>query len=372
MRRLTPYIHQQKQWPEFRWNAEELLLPLSEVRNLQGRIVGRMEALGFELRSEATLETLSLEVLKSAEIEGEKLEQAQVRSSVARKLGIRLHTSVFSDRATDGMVDMMLDAVKNRNKALSRERLFSWHSALFPEGRSGMYRIQTGRWRNDSTGPMQVVSGALGKEKVHFEAPDAQLIPQEMKNFLSWFNTQQNLDGVLKAGIAHLWFVTVHPFEDGNGRITRAITEMLLARSDNSEQRFYSMSAQIRKERKQYYDILEKTQKGNLDITEWLQWFLRCLAAALKSTDAVLDRVLFKATFWKKHADTTLNERQKKMLNRILDGLEGTLNSSKWAKMAKCSQDTAIRDINDLIEKGILQKSESGGRSTAYELASLS
>ena len=368
MHRMREFIHQSDNWPNFSWKLEEFINLLSEVRNLQGRIMGRMESLGFDLRNEATLETLTLDVLKSTEIEGEYLNPDQVRSSIARRLGMEIAGSVESDRNVDGVVEMMLDATQNCFKPLTAERLFDWHAALFPTGRSGMYKITVANWRTDSTGPMQVVSGAMGKEKVHFQAPDSSLVESEMSRFLDWFNKSSELDLVLKASVAHLWFVTIHPFDDGNGRITRALTDMLLAQSDRSSQRFYSMSAQIRLERKQYYEILEKTQKGNLDITDWIKWFLSCLLNALKSTDTILNRVLFKADFWTRHAKTIMNERQKKLLNKILDGFEGKLTSSKWAKIAKCSKDTAIRDINDLINKNILKKDEAGGRSTNYEL----
>jgi Fic family protein len=327
-----------------------------------------MEALGFELRNEALLDTLTLDVLKSSEIEGEYLSPEQVRSSIARRLGMEIAGSVESDRHVDGVVEMMLDATQNCFKPLTTERLFDWHAALFPTGRSGMHKMTVADWRKDAMGPMQVVSGAIGKEKVHFQAPDAKLVEHEMRVFLDWFNNNTSTDPVIKAAVAHLWFVTIHPFEDGNGRITRALTDMLLARSDQSNQRYFSMSAQIRIERKRYYEILEHTQKGNLDITAWIQWFLNCLIHALKSTDTVLSSVLFKASFWAKHSSTPMNERQKKLLNKLLDGFDGKLTSSKWAKMAKCSKDTAIRDINDLIGKNILRKEEAGGRSTNYEL----
>ena len=370
MHRMKAFIHQLDNWPNFTWRLDEFINLLSEVRNLQGRLLGRMDSLGFDLRNEATLETLTLDVLKSTEIEGEFLNPDMVRSSIARRLGMEIAGSVESDRNVDGMVEMMLDATQNCFKPLTAERLFDWHAALFPTGRSGMYQIKVARWRTDSTGPMQVVSGAMGKEKVHFQAPDSSLLESEMSRFFTWFNSNIEFDLVLKAAIAHLWFVTIHPFDDGNGRITRALTDMLLAQSDRSPQRFYSMSAQIRIERKQYYEILEKTQKGNLDITGWIKWFLSCLVNALKSTNIILNRVLFKADFWNRHAKTVMSERQKKLLNKILDGFEGKLTSSKWAKIAKCSKDTAIRDINDLISKGILRKEEAGGRSTNYELTS--
>jgi Fic family protein len=282
--------------------------------------------------------------------------------------GMEIAGSIESDSAVDGVVEMMLDATQNCFEPLTKERLFDWHAALFPTGRSGMYKIRVADWRKDTTGPMQVVSGAMGKEKVHFQAPDSELVENEMLLFLDWFNNDNKLDLVLKAAITHLWFVTIHPFEDGNGRITRALSDMILARADKSNQRFYSMSAQIRKERKGYYEILEKTQKGNLDITEWIKWFLQCLINALKSTDSILKQVLFKADFWNKHSKTMINERQSLLINKLLEGFEGRLTSSKWAKIAKCSKDTAIRDINDLMHKNILRKEAAGGRSINYEL----
>ena len=365
---MKVYIHQQNEWPTFSWDNEQILLSLGTVRNMQGKIMGRMESLGFDLRKEAELDTLTQDVLKSTEIEGELLNPDQVRSSIARRLGLEISGSVESDRNVDGMVDMMMDAMQHFDKPLTSDRLFNWHSALFPAGRSGMYKITVADWRNDSTGPMQVVSGAMGKEKVHYQAPDSSLIKSEMVRFIDWFNNENNIDLVLKASIAHLWFVTIHPFDDGNGRITRTLTDMLLAGSDGNSQRFYSMSAQIRKERKQYYEILESTQKGNLDITNWLLWFLNCLMNALLSTESILSKVLFKAEFWNKHSKIILNERQRLLLNKLIDGLDGKLTSSKWAKIAKCSSDTALRDIQDLIDKDILRKEDAGGRSTNYEL----
>ena len=367
MHQMKTFIHQKDNWPEFTWNSNDFLYLLSEARNLQGRLIGKMETLGFDLRNEALLDTLTLDVLKSSEIEGEFLNPDQVRSSIARRLGMEIAGAVESDRSVEGVVEMMLDATQNCFAPLTSERLFDWHAALFPTGRSGMYKITVADWRKDTTGPMQVVSGVMGKEKVHFQAPDSDVVEKEMTRFIDWFNNSK-IDLVIKAAIAHLWFVTIHPFEDGNGRITRALTDMLLAQSDKSNQRFYSMSAQIRLERKQYYEILEKTQKGNLDITDWIVWFLNCLINALKSTDTILTRVLFKADFWQKHIDTAINDRQRKILNKLMDDFDGKLTSSKWAKIAKCSKDSAVRDINDLIEKGILQKEPAGGRSTNYEL----
>ena len=366
--RMKAFLHQQDYWPEFTWNSNEFLSLLSEARNLQGRLFGKMETLGFALRNEAFLDTLTLDVIKSSEIEGEILNPGQVRSSIARRLGMEIAGNVESDRNVDGVVEMMLDATQNCFKPLTAERLFDWHAVLFPTGRSGMYKITVADWRKDTTGPMQVVSGAMGKEKAHYKAPDSGLLEKEMTRFLDWFNSNASIDLVIKAAIAHLWFVTIHPFDDGNGRITRALTDMLLARSDKSNQRFYSMSAQIRIERTQYYELLEKSQKGDLDITNWISWFLRCLINSLKSTDIVLTKVLFKADFWQKHMDTVINDRQKKILNKLIDGFDGKLASSKWAKIAKCSKDSAVRDINDLIEKGILQREAAGGRSTNYEL----
>src|SRR6056297_3607166 len=282
MPRMKAYIYQQDDWPNFKWNSDEFVGLLSEARNLQGRLFGKMESLGFDLRNEAFLDTLTLDVLKSSEIEGEFLNPDQVRSSIARRLGMEIAGSVESDRNVDGVVEMMLDATQNCFNPLTTDRLFDWHAALFPTGRSGMYKIIVADWRKDTTGPMQVVSGAMGKEKVHFQAPDSNLVENEMLLFLDWFNNYNKTDLVIKSAIAHLWFVTIHPFEDGNGRIARAISDLILARADKSNQRFYSMSAQIRKERKGYYEILEKTQKGNLDITEWIKWFLHCLISALK------------------------------------------------------------------------------------------
>ncbi|MFT5581577.1 MAG: Fic family protein [Psychromonas sp.] len=364
---MKAFIHQKDNWPKFSWNSNDFMSLLSEARNLQGRLIGKMGTLGSDLRNEALLDTLTLDIIKSSEIEGEFLNPDQMRSSIARRLGIEIAGTIESDRNIEGVVEMMLDAAQNCFEPLTVERLFDWHAALSPTSRSGMYKITVADWRKDTTGPMQVVSGALGKEKVHFQAPDSGLLDKEMTRFVDWFNSN-TLDLVIKAAIAHLWFVTIHPFDDGNGRITRALTDMLLAQSDKSNQRFYSMSAQIRLERKQYYEILEKTQRGNLDITNWIVWFLNCLINALKATDSVLTRVLFKAGFWQKYIDTAINDRQKKILNKLMDGLDGKLTSSKWAKIAKCSKDSAVRDINDLIEKEILQKEAAGGRSTNYEL----
>ena len=366
---MAVYIYQLKNWPDFQWDQEGLANLLTKVRHRQGRLLGRMEGLGFALRNEAGLQILTLDVLKSSEIEGEILNPEQVRSSIARRLGLEIAGMVPADRNVEGVVEMMLDATQDFKSALTDERLFSWHAALFPSGYSGIHKIEAGAWRNNpETDPMQVVSGAMGREKVHFQAPGADLLPDEMNAFIKWFETENSIDPVIKAAIAHLWFVTVHPFDDGNGRIARAITDMQLARSEKSQQRFYSMSGQIRKERNAYYDILEKTQKESLDITGWLEWFLHCLGRAITATDETLAAVMQKAKFWENHKATSFNSRQKLMLNKLLDGFDGKLNSSKWAKIAKCSPDTAVRDINDLIQMGILEKEAAGGRSTSYIL----
>jgi Fic family protein len=365
---MKVFIYEKEDWPNFKWNIEKLLPLLGKVRHYQGRIVGKLESIGFELREEALLDTLTLDVIKSSEIEGEILNAEQVRSSIARKLGMNIAGLIPSDRDVEGVVEMMLDATQNFENQLTKERLFDWHCALFPTGKSGMYKIIVGNWRDDSTGPMQVVSGALGKEKIHFQAPAANRLEREMNLFIEWINNDNIEEPIIKASIAHLWYVTLHPFEDGNGRIARAITDMLLTRSDGIPQRFYSMSAQIRTQRKEYYEILEKTQKGSIDITSWLEWFLRCLLNALNSSDVVLKKVIFKHNFWNKNSVKLQNERQRIILNKLLDGFDGNLTSSKWAKIAKCSQDSALRDIKDLMDKSILKKSDSGGRSTSYEL----
>lgn len=362
------YIHEKDDWTNFTWNNKEVMFLLGKARNLQGKLLGKMESLGFDLQNEAVLNTLTLDVLKSSEIEGEYLEKEQVRSSIAKRLGIDIAGAVESERNVEGIVEMMLDATQRYQLPLTKERLFGWHASLFPTGWSKLYKITVADWRKDTTGPMQVVSGPMGKEKVHYQAPNSERIESEMLKFLHWFEFENQTDTVLKASIAHLWFVTIHPFDDGNGRITRAITDMLLARSDNSIRRFYSMSAQIRVERKQYYEILEKTQKGSSDITGWIVWFLQCLINAIDSTEETLSRVLYKAEFWKLHSTTILNQRQQKTINKLLDGFDGKMTTSKWGKINKCSQDTALRDIQDLINKNILQKEASGGRSTNYEL----
>jgi len=368
MRRFNKYIYQYSDWPRFKWADNKFITLLTEVRNLQGRVIGKMGALGFDLRNQANLEILTQDVLKSTEIEGEILNPDQVRSSIARRLGLEVSGLVPSDRNVDGVVEMLLDATGNYNKPLTKERLFGWHNSLFPTGYGGLYKIIVANWRDDSTGPMQVVSGPMGKEKVHYQAPDAKCLDKQMDIFFRWLNEKQPIDLVIKAALAHLWFVTLHPFEDGNGRIARAITDMILAQSDNQSTRFYSMSSQIRVERKQYYDILEKTQKGGLDVTAWLEWFLNCLLNALKSSEVLLEKVLFKHNFWIKNSMKLENDRQIKVVNMLLEGFDGKLTTAKWAKIGKCSHDTALRDIQDLIEKKILYKLSGGGRSTGYDL----
>lgn len=362
------YIHELAEWPEFTWDDEKLAPKLADVRHRQGRLLGRMEGLGFNLRNEAVLETLTLDVLKSSEIEGEILNSEQVRSSIARRLGMDVAGTFAVDRNVEGVVEMMLDATQNFDKPLTTERLFGWHASLFPTGYSGIHKIITGNWRDDANGPMQVVSGPIGREKVHYEAPAAPRLKAEMARFVAWANKKDATDPVLRSALAHLWFVTIHPFDDGNGRIARAIADWALARSEESGQRFYSMSSQIRVERKVYYDLLETTQKSDLDITDWMEWFLDCLGRAIAGTESTLAAVFRKTRFWEKSAGKTINNRQKLMLNKLLDGFDGKLTSTKWATIAKCSQDTAQRDIQGLIDQGILVKDAAGGRSTSYSL----
>lgn len=362
------YIWQKKDWPKFTWDDAKLSYKLGRVRSLQGKLVGRMSALGFDLQNSAMLIALSTDIAKSSEIENEILNIDQVRSSVARHLGIEIKGLPEADRYVDGIVQVMIDATQNFNKPLTEERLFNWHAALFPTGRSGMYKITVANWRNGSE-PMQVISGAMGKEKIHYQAPDSENISLEMSKFITWANNTELIDPVLKAAIAHLWFVTIHPFDDGNGRLTRTITDLFLTRADEMPHRFYSMSAEIQKQRKGYYEILEKTQKGGLDITLWLEWFLNCLEAALIETEKIVCSILKKAAFWEKNRNIPMNERQIRMVNMLWDGFEGKLTSSKWAKINKCSADTALRDIQDLTSKNILRKTDEGGRSTNYELA---
>jgi Fic family protein len=360
------YTWQLPDWPHFWFDAASLAAVLARVHQAQGRLLGRMENLGFRLRNEATLQAATDDVVKSSEIEGEHLNRETVRSSVARRLGIDLKVTAKADRHIEGIVEMMLDATRRFAKPLTPERLFGWYAALFPTGYSGFSKIQTGGWRDDAAGPMQVVSGPMGREKVHYQAPPAERLEKEMRTFLRWFDAQQDLDLVIKAGLAHIWFVTIHPFDDGNGKIARCVCDMALARSEQSSQRFYSLSAQIQQELKDYYELLERTQKGGLDVTEWLDWFLGCVERALENSE--LSAIIAKAEFWHRWAGTPLNERQIKIINRLLDGFEGKLTSSKWASITKCSPDVALRDANDLIARGLLKRSEAGGRSTNYDL----
>jgi len=364
------YIYEDKNWPHFKWNLNRLEPLLSALRYKQGKLLGRMESIGFDLQNEAVLRTLTQDVVKSSEIEGEILDTAQVRSSITRRLGVEIGGLSTINKNVEGIVEIMLDATTKFSYPLTQDRLLGWHAALFPTGYSGMNKILVSRWRDDSHGPMQVISGPFGKEHIHFQAPSAHLLDKEMSDFLKWFNREENLDLVLKSGIAHFWFVTIHPFEDGNGRIARALSDMLLARSENSSQRFYSFSAEIQRERNKYYDILEMSQKGTIDITLWLEWFLECLEKAIENAQESLTTILLKAKFWEKHSHFSFNERQRKILNLLWDGFQGNLTSSKWAKITKCSQDTAHRDIIDLIKKDILRKNTEGGRSTNYSLVS--
>ena len=366
---MPTYIHELEGWPAFTWNAEAVFRPLAAVSRRQGLLIGRMEALGFPLREEAVLQSLTQEVVKSSEIEGEVLDPGQVRSSLARRLGIDAGALAPVDRNVEGMVEMMLDATQRYAEPLTEDRLFGWHAALFPTGRSGLSRIVVGGWRDDANGPMRVVSGPIGRERVHFEAPAAERLPAEMQAFFDWFNAPPRTDPVLTAALAHLWFVTVHPFEDGNGRTARAVADMALARSEGTPQRFYSMSAQIRVERAAYYDALERTQKGGLDVTAWVLWFLGCLERAVAGAEETLSAVLRKARFWEAHATAPFNERQRRVLNALLDGFEGKLTSSKYASLTKTSQDTAARDINDLLARGVLVRGPVAGRGTRYALA---
>ncbi|MES2090215.1 MAG: Fic family protein [Pseudomonadota bacterium] len=365
------YIWQANNWPNWRFDLAALAGPLAEVSRAQGLLIGRLADVGMALRNQASLAALTEDVVKTSEIEGETLNVASVRSSIARRLGLDIGALAPVDRHVEGVVEMVLDATANCYAPVSRERLFGWHAALFPTGYSGLSKISVGTWRDDARGPMQVVSGPAGRQRVHFEAPPVARLDDEMSRFLDWVNGTSNEHPLIKAGLGHLWFVTLHPFDDGNGRIARAIGDLLLARADASPQRFYSLSAQIQRERNGYYDILERTQKQSMDVTEWLAWFLNALYRAVDQAQFTLDAVLSKARFWQRWALTPLNERQVKLLNKLLDGFEGKLTSSKWAAIAKCSPDTALRDINDLLARGVLRKTEAGGRSTSYELNDL-
>ncbi|HEX3857244.1 MAG TPA: Fic family protein [Verrucomicrobiae bacterium] len=364
------YIHEKADWPNLKWNDVKLLPLLADVRHRQGRLLGRMEGLGFRLRAEASLTTLTADVIKSSAIEGELLDAEQVRSSIARRLGLDFGGNIKSSRDVEGVVEMMLDATQKYAEPLTAERLFGWHASLFPTGRSGMRRITVGAWRPADIGPMQVVSGPMGREKVHFEAPASDRLEHEVSAFLEWFEAANGIDPVLKAGIAHFWFVTIHPFEDGNGRISRAIADMALARAEGTIERFYSMSTQIEAEKKQYYLNLEQSQKGGVDINSWLEWFLGCLRRAVAGAEGGLASVLRKAKTWERiNSQSPVNERQRKVINRLLDGFEGKLSTSKYAKLAKCSTDTALRDIGILLKRGVLIQETGGGRNTSYRLA---
>lgn len=362
---MAKYIYEHQNWTDFSWDEKAINSLFGEVRLMQGKIIGQMNALGFSTKEEATLTALTLDIVKSSEIEGELLNYEQVRSSIARRLGLNTVGLVPSNRHVEGIVEMMLDATQRFTEPLTEDRLFGWHAALFPTGYSGPYKIKVGKYR---TGEMQIVSGAIGKEKVHYQAVKPEFVKAEMDTFLEWFNSEDLLDKVLKAAIAHFWFIIIHPFDDGNGRIARALTDQLLARAENSGERFYSMSSQILIERKRYYEILQKVQHSTNDITEWMLWFLECLKNAMLSTENTTNRILQKAEFWKLHESTQINERQRLMLNKLLDGFDGKLKSSKWAKITKTSCDTALRDIKDLVEKGILKQTAEGGRSVNYEL----
>ena len=363
------YIHELKKWPQLHWDQAHLAELPAGIRHQQGRLIGRMEGIGFDLRQQANLATLTSDVVKSSEIEGENLDISQVRSSIARRLGIDIGALKPADRNVDGVVEMTLDATRRYAAPLTAKRLFAWHSALFPTGRSGMRKIRVGHWRDDELGPMEIVSGAIGAERVHFVAPEAKRLAKEMRDFLKWFEGAKSVDPVMKAALAHLWFVTIHPFEDGNGRIGRAIADMALPRSEKSEQRFYSMSTQIRKERSSYYRMLERTQSGPLDITPWMERFLNCLGRAIDGAGNELAAVNGKWRFWENLRERSLNSRQRLILNKLLDGFEDKLNSTKYAKLAKCSQDTALRDITPLVDQGILVRGEEGGRSTSYAIS---
>lgn len=366
---INMWVHEHQNWPNFTWDVGSLVSKLADIRHRQGRLLGRMEGLGFELKCEASLSTLTNDVVKSSAIEGENLNLEEVRSSIARRLGIDIAGLIPASRDVEGIVEMMLDATQQFSKPLTKDRLFDWHAALFPTGRSGTHKITVGGWRTIDAGPMQVVSGPIGKEKVHFEAPDADRLEKEMHAFLKWFDNNDDIDPVIKAGIAHLWFVTIHPFEDGNGRIARAIGDMALARADGTQDRFYSLSSQIEVERKHYYDQLEKQQRATPDITDWLSWFLGCLGRAISNAETTLGNVLFKAQLWDTINQKPVNDRQRLIINRMLeDDYEGFMNTSKYAKLAKCSNDTALRDIQELKERGIFIQNPGGGRSTSYRL----
>ena len=359
------YLHERENWWKFTYDSHKVMTELGKVRAKQGLMLGRMSSLGFDFQEDALLTTLSQELVSSSEIEGELLDRQQVRSSIARRLGIETAGMVGTSRYVEGVVEMLLDATQRYAEPLTDARLFGWHNVLFPTGMSGLYKIEVAQYRS---GEMQVVSGAMGKEKVHYEAPKPERLAEEMERFISWVNAESEVDEVVKAAITYFWFVTIHPFDDGNGRIARALTDMMLARSERTSKRFYSMSAVIKLMRSEYYEVLERTQRGDGDITEWLLWFLRCFDAALDSTEENLSAVLARARYWEHFAKEEINERQRKIINLQFDGFFGKLTSSKWAKIAKCSSDTALNDIKDLLGKGMLVKNGEGGRSTNYSL----
>ncbi len=364
----TKFIHEHPEWPNFVWDSNVLLGPLAEVRHLQGKLIGEMKALGFPAVQNSAIEALVEDVRASSEIEGENLDRNSIRSSLATHLGIEIGGATAYDHRVDGIVQVVLDATQNYETPITAARLFGWHSTLFPTGWSGLRPIRVGQWRDDSGGPMQVVSGPLGREKVHFRAPSAELMHVEMDRFMNWFETEVQLDAILISAVAHLWFITIHPFDDGNGRLARALSDMILARSERSNNRYYSMSSQILIDRNAYYDILEKTQRGDIDVTRWLLWFISCLASAITRSESTINNVKARTKFWDSIRSIEMNNRQQKILTRLLEGFEGKLTTAKWAKLAKCSHDTALRDIHDLLIKGLLQQEEAGGRSTSYSL----
>ncbi|NHM14945.1 Fic family protein [Xiamenia xianingshaonis] len=360
------YLHEHDNWTRFTWDDRAVAPLLSGVRFLQGRLLGRVSGLGFSLDAAIELDAVSGEVVASSRIEGVNLDAAKVRSSVARRLDLGSDGVPRDTRSVDGAVSILVDATQNCRDPLTFDRLASWHGALFPEGRSGLRKISVARYR---TGPICVASGPIGRERIHFQAPDPSLVPGLMDEFLQWIDSD-GCEGLISAAIAHLWFLTIHPFDDGNGRIARTITEMLLARSDGSPRRFYSMARHILDHRSEYYERLERSQKASPDVTEWVLWFLGALKESLVSSDERIGAVLRRDGWWRSVDGIELNDRQRRMLQRLLDGFEGKLTTSKWAKMCKVSQDSALRDINDLIEKGVLVRdAAAGGRSTSYLLA---
>lgn len=362
------YIHERKEWPHFTWDQERLTAAMGGLHQRHGRLQGLFDALGFSPQAEASLAALSMDALRSAEIEGERLDVQEVRSSVARRLGLDIADPVPASREAEAMVDLTLDAIRGCREPLTRERLFGWHACLFPGGRSGLFRIRTGAWRDDAQGPMQVVSGGMGRERVHFQAPEASRLPEEMERFCAWFESETGMDPVLHAAVAHLWFLTLHPFDDGNGRLARALTDLRLARMEGGTVRFYSLSAGILAKRKEYYRILEATQSGDLDITLWLEWFLACMDHALEMAESTVAGVLRRHRFWQRHQAFICNARQRKVLGLLLERFEGKLTNRTWAKLGCCSSDTALRDLQALVKAGILAQEEAGGRSTAYRL----